>query len=169
MARFIWVCLDPTGGLRRDFGRGDPLGATRMNWSLATMFHGREHVAQPGCALHRLPARVGGIPALWVREGSWSVPAPAPPPGRPGASARGAARRAGHLRGGRRPHRSTSTGSSRTKERDAVSVSTRREGGRRGAPYGPPSQWSIRWWSGLNPWPTPQMTAWVRLCTWIFR
>ena len=34
---------------------------------------------------------------------------------------------------------------------------------------GPPRQWSMRLWSGLNPLPTPHSTAWVRLVTLILR
>ena len=37
------------------------------------------------------------------------------------------------------------------------------------AGYGPPRQWSMRWWSGVKPCSTPQSTAWVRLATPILR
>ena len=37
------------------------------------------------------------------------------------------------------------------------------------AAQGPPRQWSIRLWSGLNPLSTPHSTAWVRLLTLILR
>ncbi len=38
-----------------------------------------------------------------------------------------------------------------------------------GEAQGPPRQWSMRRWSGRNPWRTPQSTAWVRLSTSILR
>jgi hypothetical protein len=37
------------------------------------------------------------------------------------------------------------------------------------ADQGPPRQWSMRWWSGVKPWSTPQSTAWVRLPASILR
>ena len=38
-----------------------------------------------------------------------------------------------------------------------------------GIGQGPPFQCSMRWWSGVKPFCTPQSTAWVRLSTLILR
>lgn len=35
--------------------------------------------------------------------------------------------------------------------------------------YGPPRQWSMRWWSGVKPLAMPHSTAWVRLPASILR